>query len=730
MQHIVLHVNWSRKVYEVSAEVPQLIYFVSGMWCSTCAKNIRESVSQLEGVDSADLNYTSKLLLVRPKPATESGPLDQFIQTKVTRIGFGIKKQSDGWILNFHESLKRESNRKIPLPLISFVWFMAMWSSMLAFAGYLGGDLSSDELYALAGASSAFGLPAILIGITPFGKSGLRALWFSKLLTLDFFIFFGGLSAIAVSVIALLSGSSVTYADSGSMIVAILLLTKKMENTIATTLTSNILFQLHPKKKAVEVFRKNQWVFAEVPQIKRGDIVRVLRQEIVPFDGVLKSEVGEINNHLMSGEARSVHLKKGDNIFAGAVAQSDFNLSVVSPQGERKIDAWAETALLSDSNKSQHMKLFSKIESGLVIFAFSGAILISGVQALKGAEAQLIMESFFVGILIFCPCLFASIIPLMKQMVHLALQKRGVMLSRADALLDLSKMKNFYFDKTGTLEAIESSFLPLNADGESAVSYLNSIAEKSKHAILRGLKVTSEQKPIDGIVEYAGKGLEAKASDGTKIVIGRSSFLKEMGVEIASESSHPYVSINHLVVGQIIVKSVYDSDSHQFLKKLLALDRDTKIEILSGDPAAGAGDSFTKLDNRISYFGNLTPEGKSKKIQGSSVFIGDGLNDTLALAKARVSFRLGHRILGFAPVDFHLQTPNLDLILATIQYSRKYRRVLFQTGSAAFLYNAVAFTLAGLGKFSPLGAVLSMLASFLIMLLSVSRLSKVQEVRE
>ncbi len=713
----------------MSAEAPQLIYFVSGMWCSTCAKNIRESVVQLEGVDSADLNYTSKLLLVRPKPTIDSGPLDQSIQTKVARIGFGIKKQSEGWILNFHESLKHESNRKIPWTLISFVWFLAMWSSMLAFASYLG-ELSQTELYALALGSSAFGLPAILLGIIPFGKSGLRALWFSKLLTLDFFIFVGGLSAITISVIALLSRSNITYADSGSMIVAILLLTKKIENTIATTLTSNILFQLHPKKKTVEVFRKEQWAQAEVSQIKRGDFVRILSQETLSFDGVLESESGEINNHLMNGEAHTVRLKKGDHIFAGAIAQCEIKLSVTSPQGERKIDSWAETAILSENNKSQHMKLFSKIESGLVVFAFGGAILIAGIQALKGAETRLIIESFFVGILIFCPCLFAGIIPLMKQMVHLALLKRGIMLLRADALLDLAKVTNFFFDKTGTLEAIESDFVPLSEDSEHAIPYLNSLAERSKHPILRGLKTTGGRHSIEKIIEHPGKGLEAFASDGAKIIVGRANFLKEMGLETSSESAFPLVSINRTLVGQIIVKSVYDSNSHHFLKKLLNISRNAKIEILSGDPSSGAGTSFTKLDQRISYFGNLTPEEKAERIHGASAFVGDGLNDTLALAKSRVSFRVGHRILGFAPVDLHLQSPNLELILATIEYSKKYRKVLIQTGCGALLYNVLAVTLAGLGKFSPLGAVLSMLASFSIMLLSVSRLSKVQEVRE
>lgn len=711
------------------AEAPQLIYFISGMWCSTCAKNIRESVAQIDGVGSADLNYTSKLLLVRPKTERDSSPLDQCIQTKVARIGFGIKRQSDGWILNFHESLKLELNRKVPWVLVSVVWFLAMWSSMLAFAGYMGGEVSSNELYALAVASSAFGLPAILLGIVPFGRAGLRALWFSGLLTLDFFIFFGGLSAFTVSIIALFAHTNITYADSGSMIVAVLLLTKKIENTISSKLTNNILFQLHPKKKTVEVFRKNQWVSAEVSQVKKQDLIQVLRQETIPFDGLLESDTAELNNHLINGESRSVYLKKGDHIFAGSIAQSELKLVVTGPQGERKIDSWAETALLSENNKSRYTRLFFKIESGLVVFAFSGALLTSLLQAIKGHGAQVIIESFFVAILIFCPCLFASIIPLMKQIVHLALLKHGVMLARADALLDLPQIKNFYFDKTGTLEAIDSDFSPLTKEDESAIPYLNALAEKSKHPILRGFRSSGELRTIERIIEHPGKGVEAEANDGTKILIGRRSFLHEKGLRVSGDSLHPYVSINGLVAGQILVKSVYDSSSLKFLKKLLALHRNTRIEILSGDPMPNTGDHFTRIDERISYHGNLAPEEKAERIRESSIFVGDGLNDTLALAKSLVSFRLGHRVVGFAPVDFHLQSPNLELILTTIQYSKKYRKILIQTGCAAFLYNIFALTLAGLGKFSPLGAVLSMFVCFSIMLLSVSRLGKIQEVR-
>lgn len=713
----------------MSAEAPQqLVYFVSGMWCSTCAKNIRESVSQIDGVKSAELNYASKLLLVKSTKGLSDFVLDQSIQKKVSRIGFGIKKQPEGWVLNFHENLKNESNGKISWAKVSLVWFLAMWSSMLAFAGYLGGDLSSNDYYILALVSSVFGLPAIFIGIIPYANSGIRALWFSKLLTLDFFIFIGGCSAIIISILSLLSHSHITYADSGSMIVAILLLTKKIENTIMNKITSNILFQLHPKNKTLQVFKKNEWKNADVSQIKKGDLVRVFPQETVPLDGALNSTSAEINNHLMSGETSSILLKKGDHIFAGAIAQNAFEILVTASQGERKIDTWAEAALLSENNKSKYLKLFSRMESGLVIFAFSGACLIASIQVLKGAKAHLVFESFFVGILIFCPCLFASIIPLMKQIAHLALLKSGILISRSDALLDLSKIKNFYFDKTGTLEAVDSIYVPFEEEGESFIPYLNTLSCQSKHVTFRGIKVSGESKPIQEITEYPGKGLIAKATDGAKIMVGSSDFFKEMGIIVVSDndSGFSFVSINSKVVGQIIRKSIYDLNSLLFLKKLLAFIPQSKISILSGDPVSNAGESYTKLSERISYQGNLSPEKKADLIQDPSVYIGDGLNDTLALAKVSVSFRVGHRIQGFAPVDFHLQTPNLNSILTAIRYSKKYRKVLIQTALAAFLYNILALTLATFGKFSPLGAVLSMFSSFLIMLLSVFRLNKVQ----
>lgn len=706
------------------AETPrQLVYFISGMWCSTCAKNIGNSVSSIDGVEAADVNYSSKLLLVTTQDNLNSEVLDSSIQTKVSQIGFGIKKQSDDWVLEFHKELENESNNKIPWTQVSIVWFLAMWSSMIAFAGYLGGDLADKDLYWLAVASSVFGLPAIVLGIIPYANSGIRALWFSKLPTLDLFIFIGGCSAIGVSLIALATQSSVTYADSGAMVIAILLLTKKIENVITKNITSSILFQLHPKNKLVEVLVHKDWQSAEISQIRSGDHVRIAADETIPFDGIVQNANASINNHLLSGEKTPLSLRSGDHIFAGAIATSPLELKVSSPQGHRKIDAWAEAALLSVNSKSSYGKMFLRAESFLVVIAMLGAVSIAAVHAMHGSDNQAIIESFFIGVIVFCPCLFASIIPLTKQMAHMALFRAGVVVSRSDALLDLASMRNFYFDKTGTLEAVESSFVPFDDDDEIAL-YLKELASKSQHVTLRGLPDAQDGQLLDIVQEHPGLGLVARTQNGERLTVGRLSFLKQQGIESHGEldSTFSYVGFQGKVVGQIMRKQIYDSQSRLFLQKLLAMHPDMRIEIISGDPAQEAGKDFLAVSERIIYRGNLSPEEKVQAVQNPGVFVGDGLNDTLALAKADVSFRIGSRIMGFAPVDFHLQIPNLDLILLVTRYAKRFRTVLIQTASAAFLYNGIALSLAIMGKFSPLGAVLAMSGSFSVMLLSVYRL--------
>jgi len=177
----------------------------------------------------------------------------------------------------------------------------------------------------------------------------------------------------------------------------------------------------------------------------------------------------------------------------------------------------------------------------------------------------------------------------------------------------------------------------------------------------------------------------------------------------------------------LITKASFDKAAERFLSELLdELPEDRSIAILSGDPDEKAGQRFCDLfGQRVQYRGALRPDDKPDCMGERSFFAGDGLNDTLALAKATVSCQLGTRAMALSQADICLEPQNLPVLLDVLRYSRKYVSVLKQTGLLALSYNLLAWSFAACGKFSPVGAVTAMLTSSVLLALSVLRLRKV-----
>jgi len=714
-----------------------LVYFVSGMWCGTCAKTVEARSQGVPGVRTASMNFPSKLLVVETSSGVDPDEVDTRLQSAISETGFAARRQAPGWVRTFRTDLETEQNRSLSNLRVAFVWFLAMWSSMIAFAGYLGEGIGPRDAYRLSLASGLFGVLAIAIGIVPYAKSGIRALRSSRLLTLDLFIFIGGFSASVYTAMCLFSGRAVSYADSGAMVVAILLLSKKIESSLARRVSDTILFEVNRRSAPVPTFRDDEWFEAETSQVRRGDRVRVDRGETVAFDGTLFSETGTVNRHLVTGEDAEVALRRGDTVLAGSVAGSSFELIVVEPLGHRKIDRWTEAALAAESRAHPYTRFFAKIETGLTIGAITGAVGIALIQWARGRGIQATVESFFVGVLIFCPCLFASILPLSKQMAHLAVFRLGAIMNRAEALFDLGELERVYLDKTGTLEAVESYFLGFEREAPTSFGILmRALVSGSRHPILAGLapdpasvrpEPTEESEGTIEVTDFPGEGAIARPRAGDPVYVGRGDFVvRSAGIPTSALSGmedYPVVAYGKRLMGRVVVKSAFDQNSRAFLRELLRIVPGVNVEILSGDPRLGAGSEFTKLDpERIHYFGNLSPEEKAAHLGGKSLYIGDGLNDTLALAKATVSCRVGQRIMGLAPVDFEMRSPDLGAFPPILLYARRFRRILFQTGVLALVYNVVALTLAAGGRFTPLGAAVAMLASFAILLGSSLRL--------
>lgn len=702
-----------------------LIYFVSGMWCSTCAKSVESSVSKISEVKEVSINYATKLLKIIPEDENSLDVLDDKITKEIKKLGFYSRRQEGAWINGIHEEIESEINSHYSWVHLSIVWFLAMWSSMFAFTNYLGTGVGDQFL--IAQMSFYTGAPAILLGVYPYAKAGLRALFLSKLITIDFVIFLGAVSVLFLSIKNMVNGLPETFADSGSMIIAILLTAKKVENLVFNSLSTSILFQLNSNTTSVDVFRKNEWKTADPVKIKKGDLVRIPKEETIPFDGIIESDKSQVNNHLLSGEDSSIDVYKGERVLAGAIALSELELKVDCPIGGRLIDNWAQSALLENNSGNSFFKLTKTIEKYISLFSLLSASALGFIKFLISGSIPLGIESFFIGVLVFCPCLFASIIPMSKQFAYLTLRRAGIGISKIESLLDCNNLEKFCFDKTGTLEAVESELILEEEISPFYENIIRKIIETSEHPILMGISKMghSDSEDLVRITEIQNQGVIGYLANGDRITIGKSGLVDDSNpIEV-----YPGVYINQKKVGHILLKKVYNEKSIRFMATLLKLFPKSKIKILSGDPNPEVNKGFY-FDSRITYFGNLTPEGKVQHIEPNTMFIGDGLNDTLAFAKSKVSIRIGRRVTSLSPVDFQITSFRLEKVLTILRYSKKFKKVILQTVVCAFIYNFVAFSLVLFDLFTPLGAVFAMLLSFSLLLASTLRLLSIGSVTE
>src|SRR5690606_12742523 len=139
-----------------------------------------------------------------------------------------------------------------------------------------------------------------------------------------------------------------------------------------------------------------------------------------------------------------------------------------------------------------------------------------------------------------------------KQLAHLTLLNIGVLGSRVEALFDLNKIQTFAFDKTGTLEAVESEFHSFEKDNQEIEDIMSELSSHSKHIVLRSLKKTSATGFVEKAREIPGGCLIAHTKSKNPIIVGSESFLEENAIPIPHHLNEncSFVALDGRLVGE------------------------------------------------------------------------------------------------------------------------------------------------------------------------------------
>lgn len=398
-------------------------------------------------------------------------------------------------------------------------------------------------------------------------------------------------------------------------------------------------------------------VEAEIPfeQLQRGDIVVVSAGQVICVDGVITSGFASIDQHKLTGESQPVEKGVGDSVLASTIVLAGkINIHIEK--------AGQETVAMQIGNILDETADFqSSLQSQGEVIADQMTLPTLGLSALCypffgfTSSIAVLTNQFGYKIRLFAPASMLSFLNIASQ--------KGILIKDGRSLELLSQVDTVVFDKTGTLtlEQPTVGFIHTynNACEEDVLRYAAAAEEGQAHPIAKAIVDAAHEsqlswpKIVDAKYEM-GFGIQVELPDGM-IRVGSEKFMCMNDIEILSEvrdiqtichqdgHSLVYVAFGEEIIGAVELHATIRPEAKDVITGLRK--RGMSIYIISGDHEAPTKKLAETL-NIDHYFASTLPENKANLVaqlqeEGKTVcFVGDGINDSIALKKANVSVSL------------------------------------------------------------------------------------------
>lgn len=591
----------------------------------------------------------------------------------------------------------------------------------------------------------------------PFYPSALKSLVFTRVMEVDLLIVLSTSAAYVFSVISfgfLVNGHPLEtgeFFETSTLLVTLIMTGRFISATARQKAIESISIRsLQPPVALLVDDAEEREVDARLVQY--GDVLKVAPDSRVTTDGTVVSGSSEVDESMMTGEARLVEKTRGSTVIAGSVNGSGIlQVRVTRLPGDNSISAIAEMVDEAKLSKPKTHELadvvagyFIPVVLGLTVITFIIWMAI-GITIRKDGASEATVQAITYGIavlIVSCPCALGLAVPMVIVIAGGVAANHGIIFKSGDTIENARKVSHVLFDKTGTLTEGKLSISAVHylKERESTQSLLLGLISNIKHPVssaiasqLKSQNITPAR--IEEIKTVTGKGVEG-IFNGSKIRAGNSRWL---GVE-----SLPQVQSllsRNLTVLCVVVKNelraifgLEDSIRPDALATVNSLTNSgISVSIVSGDDDGAVQSIAAILGIPSSHAkSRCSPVEKQKYIQtimatssGTTIFCGDGTNDAVALAQASIGVHVNSGTdVARSAADVLLVRPSLGGILILMDLSRAaFRRIVFNF-AWAFVYNLFAITLAA-GAFvharvSPqyagLGEIVSVLPVILIAL--------------
>lgn len=512
------------------------------------------------------------------------------------------------------------------------------------------------------------------------------------------------------------------YFEAAAVVIAFILLGKLLEEKAKSNTSSAIkkLIGLQPKTVTV-VHEGGHEMEIPVSQVKMGDHILVKPGNKIPVDGEVLSGRSFIDESMISGEPVPVEKIKGAKVFAGTVNQKGSFVFAAEKVGSDTLLAHI-IRMVQDAqgSKAPVQKLVDKIAGIFVPVVISISILSLIAWIVLGGENGITqgLLAMITVLVIACPCALGLATPTAIMVGVGKGAENGILIKDAESLELAHKINAIILDKTGTITEGRPEVTDIVWNGKINRSKLEnvllSMEARSEHplaeAVVRKLKAEGHsQVQLHEFNSITGKGVQAHA-EGVMYLAGNRKLLLEKNITIPVEMMHIaeslqeeaktviYFSAGHELAAVIAIADRVKDSSIKAVKNLQ--ERGIEVYMLTGDNAQTAKAVAAKV-GITNYKAETLPSDKAlfiKELQSKGkvvAMVGDGINDSHALAQADVSIAMGKGS------DIAIDVAKMTLISSDLQHIPKAIRLSTLTVRAirqnlfwAFIYNLVGIPVA------------------------------------
>ncbi|MDI3336955.1 heavy metal translocating P-type ATPase [Defluviimonas aestuarii] len=684
--------------------------------CAVCISDVERTLATIPGVRSARVNLTQKRVSVAAAPGVTADKLIVALKT----IGYPAHELDPG-LLSTTETDRAGRDLLMRLGVAGFAMMNIM---LLSVAVWSGAEAATRDLFHWI--SAAIALPVLAFSGQPFFASAYASLK-ARRLGMDVPISLALILASSISLYETFAGGHHAYFDAAVSLCFFLLAGRYLDyrSRAAARSAAEELAALEVPRAV----RSTGGVETIVPiaELAVGDLVRVKPGARMPVDGIVTEGASEIDRSLLTGETLPVRADEGSVVSAGEVnLTGPLTLRVTAAGRDSSLHRMADLVAVAESAKTRYTSLadrmaraYSPVVHIMALAAFSAWLYLTG-------DLRLAINIAAAVLIITCPCALALAVPAVVTSASGKLFRKGFLIKDGTALERLAEVDTVVFDKTGTLTMGTPEPIDLAAHPRAELETAAALAAASAHPLAGALSRTLGEMGITpaevtDIREVPGYGIEGRLN-GKIVRLGRAEWV---GAE-AAEGTATYLATGGAPARAFTFTDRPRPGAAEAIaalkaagKRVILLSGDTEVPVarLAHDLGIGEWRSGQRPDEKAARIASLHEEG------ARVLMVGDGLNDTAALASAHVSISPA-TALDAARVasDIVLLGQDLSPLSDAIRIAGQTRTRIKQNFALSLAYNAIAVPVALLGFATPLIAALAMSTSSVTVSLNALRL--------